>query len=120
MTDKFLWFGSLLALTGAYGFAVAADDLRHVNELVAVSLIFLFGISLILLATKAKRRNLILPESRTLWAAAVLTLLGVLGFGFVADDLDHPVEILVCGAILLSGLLLFFIAWRKFKLPSAN
>ncbi|MCB9357410.1 MAG: hypothetical protein H6505_02465 [Calditrichaeota bacterium] len=120
MSDKFLWIGSLLAMTGLYGFTAIADDLRHVNELVAVSLTFLFGITVTLLALRAKRRNLRLPESKSIWAGAALILFGVLGFGFVADDLEHPAEIVACAVILMSGLLILFSAWRKLRLPSAN
>lgn len=120
MTDKLLWFGSLLALSAVLGFSSVADDLRHVNELAAISAVFLLGVAFVAISIRAKRMHYPLPESRALWSGIVLTLFGILGFGFVADDVEHVGEIAACAALLLSGITLLFLHWWKHRLPSAN
>ena len=106
MKDKLLWFGSLLMLTGLYGFTGIADDLRHPGELIGVGAILVFGITLIVLAIRARRLNQPVPGNPGVWIGAVLVLLGLVGFGFVADDLEHSVEIYISGAVLLAGIVL--------------
>lgn len=44
---------------------------------------------------------------------AALVLLGVLGFLTVADDLRHGGEIVGVGSVLLTGILLLFVAFRR-------
>lgn len=120
MKDKLLWFSSLLVLTGLFGFTTVADDLRHPGELIAVSAILVFGVILIALAIRAMRTNLPIPSNAGIWMGAVLILLGVIGFGFVADDFDHVLEIYISSAVLLAGIVLFLYSWRHRKLPSPH
>jgi len=120
MKDVVLWFGSLLALTGLFGFITVADDLRHTGELVAVCAVFLFGVVLIALAVYARRAHVPVPTHPGLWFGAALILLGIVGFGFVADDLSHVLEVYISGAVLLAGLVLFAFSWRHRNLPSSR
>lgn len=118
MKDLLFWFGSALVLTGLYGYTGVADDLRHPGELIAVSAILVFGIILVAVSLRARRMHIEVPSSPSLWAGAVLTLLGIVGFGFVADDLSHILEIYISGAVLLTGIVLLLYAWRHPRLPS--
>lgn len=120
MKDKLLWFGSLVALTGLFGFTTIADDLRHPGELIAVCAILAFGILLVGLSMRAKRMKSPVPTSAGVWVGAVLTLLGIIGFGFVADDLSHVLEIYISGAVLLTGLVLLAYSLRHRNLPSPH
>ncbi|MCL4305728.1 hypothetical protein KJZ99_07415 [bacterium] len=120
MKDKLLWFGTLLCLSAFLGFATVADDFRHLNELAAVAAIFALGAVMTGIALRAKRRHYMIPESRSLWSGIVLTLFGILGFGFVADDFKHAGEVLGSAAVLLAGVTLLFLTWRKHRLPSPD
>ncbi|MBK6765264.1 MAG: hypothetical protein IPG71_02805 [bacterium] len=120
MKDLLLWFGSLLTLTGLFGFTAVSDDLRHPGELIAISAVLLFGIILIAVAIHARRTRVPVPSHPGLWFGAALILLGIVGFGFVADDLSHVLEIYISGAVLLAGLILFAFSWRQRNLPSSR
>lgn len=120
MKDKLLWFGSLMVLTGLFGFTGIADDLRHPGELIAVSAILLAGIIFIALSIRAQRTQHPVSSNKGLWAGGTLILLGIMGFGFVADDLEHVLEIYISGAVLLTGIILFTYSWRHRKLVSPH
>ncbi len=118
MKDPLLYLGSVMILTGLFGYTTVADDLRHPGELIAVSAMLLFGIALVAAAMRARRMHSAVPTSPALWAGALLTLLGIIGFGFVADDLTHILEFYISGAVLLTGIVLLVVAWRQHRLPS--
>jgi hypothetical protein len=61
--------------------------------------------------SKGEKQCIMKLDQRT--TGLILSVLGILGFAFVADDLDHEGELIGVGTIFLGGLVLLALSFRK-------
>jgi len=54
-------------------------------------------------------------DNKFTWIGAALIFLGILGFGTVADDLDHEGELFVVSFVLLTGFVLLAVSFFRRK-----